>query len=340
MPKPLQSLTLVLALLLLDACSTPQTRVERTLYSRHPRTVTQMSTTPAEGELPAGVWKIKGAQNTVYLGGTSHMVALDQIPFPSPFYAAYNDSAELYIEFRTDSRLSTVRIAPKAVRWAFSHRREFFDPEQSLPKSLSAEIVARLEEKYGKEFPRMKKWTPLFLLFNHEFEALGEDQPVVTGVEDFFTYAAHKDHKSIRALDDKKVIDTVFVAFDEMLASYRAEIAEKGADTVIREHVLEAKAEDPQDTMWRRGDADAVKKMQDEMKAESPRFYDEGLVQRNLKWLPKIKEALQKKHNILILVGIGHLPGPDGLLKLLQESGFHPEQLYGPDRPSEPAIAK
>ena len=53
----------------------------------------------------------------------------------------------------------------------------------------------------------------------------------------------------------------------------------------------------------------------------SPEFYSNFLVKRNINWLPLISKLAQEK-SIFIAVGAGHLPGEQGVLKLLQGAGY------------------
>ena len=53
----------------------------------------------------------------------------------------------------------------------------------------------------------------------------------------------------------------------------------------------------------------------------SPEFYSNFLVKRNQNWLPLISKLAQEKP-IFIAVGAGHLPGEQGVLKLLQGAGY------------------
>jgi uncharacterized protein YbaP (TraB family) len=53
----------------------------------------------------------------------------------------------------------------------------------------------------------------------------------------------------------------------------------------------------------------------------SPEFNANFLVKRNKNWIPQISKMVQEKP-IFIAVGAGHLPGEQGVLKLLQEAGY------------------
>jgi len=85
--------------------------------------------------------------------------------------------------------------------------------------------------------------------------------------------------------------------------------------------------------MWRHGDLVAAARVQEEMKKESEELYDKALRTRNRNWMQKLEPLLHGRKNALVLVGAAHLPGEDGLLRLLRTAGFPVEQLYGVDRP-------
>lgn len=45
-------------------------------------------------------------------------------------------------------------------------------------------------------------------------------------------------------------------------------------------------------------------------------------VARNKKWVEKINEYSLKNKSIFVFVGVSHLPGKEGLLKLLANTGY------------------
>src|SRR5205085_8119100 len=114
---------------LMTGCASVHRQAEHIHFSRHPIREARISSRPQEGFVPCGVWRIRGARNTMYLMGTSHIVATNQIPFPSPFYAAYQDSREIYVEADTDSFFTTLRLLPKMLKWVVSHRDELLCPK-------------------------------------------------------------------------------------------------------------------------------------------------------------------------------------------------------------------
>jgi uncharacterized protein len=312
-------------------CISSGRMAERTHLSRHPVHETRMSSQPAEGWAASGVWRIRGVRNTVYLVGTSHVVAEDQIPFPSPFYAAYQDSKEIYVEFDNLSLFSQVRFAPKAFKWMMSHRTELVCPkDRNLENYLSAATVRRLRAFYGKDYRKHEKMTPLFLVLMAEI--VGPQGAENGGVEDIFRLLARQDGKATRTLDDQSIVDTALLVMDEALLQLKLDIARRGADAVVEEKIFAADDE-MNETVWRQGDLAAVESIQAEMKNEAPAIYEKLLVERNRKWMGKLRQALHGKHNVMVLAGVAHMGGKDGLLELLRQAGYSAEQMYGVDRP-------
>src|SRR6185369_16927695 len=146
--------------------STSKHPAKRTSFSPYPLQENRMSTQSQTGYLASGVWRIRGLQNTVYLAGTSHEIADDQIPLPSPYYAAYRDSKIIYVEFDTDmSWFTKLRLLPKVMKWAISHRAELSCPKgRNLADYLSAGTIERLRAFYGKDYRKHERMTPLALV--------------------------------------------------------------------------------------------------------------------------------------------------------------------------------
>lgn len=46
------------------------------------------------------------------------------------------------------------------------------------------------------------------------------------------------------------------------------------------------------------------------------------ITDRNLKWMDKIENLLSQNKRALVVVGAGHLTGPDSLINLLVQRGF------------------
>lgn len=62
-------------------------------------------------------------------------------------------------------------------------------------------------------------------------------------------------------------------------------------------------------------------------KKDYPNLYATLIAERNREWLPIIERYLQTPQNELILVGVGHLVGTDGIIDHLRRSGYRINKL-------------
>jgi uncharacterized protein YbaP (TraB family) len=79
---------------------------------------------------------------------------------------------------------------------------------------------------------------------------------------------------------------------------------------------------------WRSGDdgklADLIL---EKMKARFPKLHQSIMIDRNLKWIPRLEKYLQSPETELVLVGAGHLVGEQGVLDELIKRGYRIEQM-------------
>ena len=78
---------------------------------------------------------------------------------------------------------------------------------------------------------------------------------------------------------------------------------------------------------WRRGDADVLWREIHASYADYPGFGERLIEARNRVWIPKIESYLASGQTYFVIVGMGHLGGPEGLVRLLQARGYQVEQL-------------
>jgi hypothetical protein len=60
---------------------------------------------------------------------------------------------------------------------------------------------------------------------------------------------------------------------------------------------------------------------------EFPAFGERLIGRRNRNWIPKIEGYLRSGQTCFVVVGVGHMGGPDGLLSLLRARSCKIEQL-------------
>ena len=78
---------------------------------------------------------------------------------------------------------------------------------------------------------------------------------------------------------------------------------------------------------WRHGDTARLAALLSKEYREFPALYRPLVTDRNQHWLPQIERFLKDDRNTLVVVGALHLVGDGGLLELLRQAGYQPEQL-------------
>jgi uncharacterized protein len=74
---------------------------------------------------------------------------------------------------------------------------------------------------------------------------------------------------------------------------------------------------------WMAGDARALRREAlQPMMRQSPGVYKSLVADRNRRWVETIAERLQSSGEAVVIVGVGHLVGPDGVPALLRRRGF------------------
>ena len=63
------------------------------------------------------------------------------------------------------------------------------------------------------------------------------------------------------------------------------------------------------------------------MQNDYPDLYNTLLVERNMQWLPKIERHIQDSPKELVLIGVGHLVGEEGIIQYLRRQGYRINKL-------------
>ena len=77
---------------------------------------------------------------------------------------------------------------------------------------------------------------------------------------------------------------------------------------------------------WQKGQADRLYALLFKSFEEYPAIKDRLLLQRNKDWAKKIETMLGEPENIFIVVGAGHLVGPQSVVAFLKQKGYKVRQ--------------
>ena len=265
----------------------------------------------------SAVWQVSSGSNTVFIGGTVHLLRPSDYPLPEEYEQAYQTSSEIYLE--TD----LTAMADISVQRQILQQLTYQD-DRTLESVLSDEAYDALSEYVATSgmpmmmFEKFKPGMVISTLQVLEFQRIGFTPQ---GVDAYF---------NTRAMVDSKTLGQLETVMEQI--GFLASMGE-GHESEFILMSLEDLEETPDvmDDMiaaWRIGDNEQMAELfVNDMRKEAPDLYDSLLRQRNLNWITQIEQMLKDGDTEFVLVGAAHLVGSDGLLDLLNEKGYSVSQL-------------
>ncbi len=265
----------------------------------------------------SSVWKVQKDESIIYLGGTFHLLRQSDFPLPMEFDKAYRASDILV--FETDlGELHDPSTQQKLMSKAM------YTDGSTIENHLSPQTYSLLNEycaSKGIPLAAIKQFKPSIVVVTITVMELAKLGVTQEGVDLFFYQLAARDNKTVEGLE------TV-----EEQIHFVVGMGEGNEDAFVTHSIkdlesIKQKYESMVDA-WKTGDA---KKLNDlmvaELKSKTPKLYKELIADRNENWLPMIDAYQKTLEKEFILVGAGHLVGPDGIVKALRKKGYKVEKL-------------
>ena len=274
-----------------------------------------LSISPAIAD--TSVWSVRSGDNVIYLGGTVHLLRPGDYPLPDEFEEAYQASSELY--FETDiAAMSDLSVQAQMLQ------QLTYSDDRSLRTVLSDQAYTALSaytQTAGLPIVMLEKFKPGLLISTLQilvFQSMGFTPQ---GVDAFFHTRAVADGKAEGQLETVQEQIGFIAAMGEGNDSEFILLSLK--DLTETGNVIDGMI-----GAWRSGDAQGLSELfVEDMKVEAPALYDTLLLERNLKWIPRINRMLQDADTEFVLVGAAHIVGENGLLDLLSQEGYEINQL-------------
>jgi uncharacterized protein YbaP (TraB family) len=260
----------------------------------------------------ACVWRVTGPNGGVlYLGGSVHALRSSDYPLPSAYNRAFDSSSRLVFEDDPKSSSSGIKALLKAGTYPKGDcLRDHVDPRTYAYLRRFFALLNISEEK----FSRFRPWLIDLMLDSPS------SQHFELGVEKFLTRRAQANSKPVSGLESTVEHNSFFVRLSDREAEALLLILfiNAGHQSAGKTDLVQA---------WRRGDADALSRSVHESFRDFPSLGERLLDVRNRNWIPKIESYLSSGKTFFVVVGAGHMGGPNGLLSLLRARGCKIEQL-------------
>ena len=272
----------------------------------------------ARGGEPAMIWIAEGDTNRVYLLGSIHVLRETDHPLPGAVEVVYDDAERLVMEIDMDDLdpLAALQVLMShGVLEGDTTLQDIMGPEAyAQARASAAEINIPMEL-----LDKTKPW--LAAITVQEMIMMRVGFKAEYGIEMYLTSKATADGKPITGLE------TV-----EQQLGFLDSLPTETQISWLLQSIVEAQnlemLVDEMVVAWRNGD---VKFLEEKLLVEMdayPELRDAILVDRNKSWVEPIMALLDDSDDYLIVVGVAHLVGDNGVPDLLSKQGVRIKQLH------------
>lgn len=268
---------------------------------------------PAQAQPP--MWVVRDADSELVLFGSVHVLPEGLDWRPTRLDRALKGADDLWFELPVDAA-AELAAAQLAVKYGMLPEGE------RLADLLAPDDQARLERmasRYGLApafLDRMRPWFAEVALAATAYQAAG-------------ARADHGVEKQIAASAPPRAARRAFESVEEQLAIFvdtprEAQVASLSAS--LKEMETDPKAFEDLVAAWMRGDVAGLRREALEpLRAAAPVLYRRLVTERNERWLALLQERLAGSGETVVVVGVGHLLGPDGIPERLRALGYSVE---------------
>ena len=272
--------------------------------------------THGDSAIGSSVWKITKDGNTMYLGGSVHILRETDFPLPEEFDFAFSMSDVLVLEADIEQMENELVVA-------YLISQLFLPDNISLRSLLDAETYELLSaacSEFGFSIDDVSQMKPSMILNMLNSLMLQRIGLVNPGVDFYYMDKAKNENKQIAFLE------TVFEQIEMLVTmgdGYENEFVRYSLqDMENTESGLELLISD-----WRNGTFENVEKSLIEMKDQWPSIYRSLITNRHDLWMPQFEDFLASGDVYFVVVGLLHTNGPDGMLRYLEDAGYIVEKL-------------
>jgi len=263
------------------------------------------------------LWKAQGASNVVYFLGSIHLLQATNYPLPAVIESAFTNSQIAVFEADVD------KMEEPAEQMAMLSKISL--PEgQTLKQNLSPKVYEALSKhaaEVGLPMSLLEQYRPAAAIMTVEvMELMARGADPQFGVDKHFLKLSRGGGKRViplETVDFQIGLLTNFSKDEENL------LVEKSLEDIDNEKKLFGEMVDA----WRTGDSAALEKMLNKARSDAPSIFKKLVSDRTASWMPQFEKLLQGSQNAIVIVGAGHLVGPDGAIELLKKKGYKVTQL-------------
>jgi len=260
------------------------------------------------------LWEISKNGNSVFLAGSIHLLRSQDYPMPAAFESAYKKSSTLVLEADIDRMTEPDMLE-------YINKKTMLPAGETLQTVLNEDVYERLEELVGPAaIEALSKFKPSVIMSSLQTLFLQASGFTEKGADSYYFEKAKQDGKPVSFLEDAKIqIDMLSNMADGIENEFVSDALDDLPKSV--DEIIELVSE------WKEGAAGTIETILSTQKTQWPTVYEITVLNRNSAWMPLIETYLTTKPVEFVIVGMGHLYGPDGLLSQLKNKGYTVKQL-------------
>jgi uncharacterized protein YbaP (TraB family) len=256
------------------------------------------------------LWRITGKGiNPSYLYGTMHIVCSEDMSIGDSLKSAMDRSGRLYLELDMDDPMMMMKTAQLSML-----------KEGSIKELAGQERFERIE-KFMKDsiglpstlFNRMKPFALMSLMYT-KIPACGRTESYEQRLMDM----AKKGKKEVVGLE---TVEEQFGIFDRIPDTTELRMVMD----MIDDFGTQRRQFSEMSQLYRKRDLDGLGAMI-QSSPDMAGMEDVMLWDRNKRWIPTMEKAMSSSP-VLFAVGAGHLPGEEGVIRLLRKAGYRVEPV-------------
>ena len=260
----------------------------------------------SEAEARPPIWRVRDGDTTIVLFGSMHALPKDTEWRTPEFDAAVARAQELWFEFPSPVAAGIADAYAKA--YAALPKPAAKTSELLSPEGRDLAVAA-----FGS-LAAVDAWPPSALLTELSRRYWAKVGAAVKyGVETYVQAKAPPERQHAFGSPAEHLALGAGAPLERQIAELEAYLRAPNDPEPMRKS-MEA---------WLSGDVDALEREAGQrMRDASPGAYDRIVTQRNRAWAGQIEAMLGRPGEMVVIVGAGHMTGPDGLPALLRAHGL------------------
>jgi len=279
---------------------------------------TPLQAQPNEETVPSKscLWEVETASTKVFLLGSLHVLKSSAYPLATEIDRAYAASQRLVFETNLGAMMEPAILAKMMEMGVYPEGQDLF---QNISGTTRKNLEIKLQDLglAPANFSRFRPWFIALTLTTLEMQRLGFNP--LYGIDLHFYTKAKADEKELAYLES---VDYQL----NLLAKMNMQDQNSFLVQTLKDLEISAQLADDMMTAWQNGEADDLYDLLFKSFEDHPAIEDRLLNRRNKEWLPQIEKMLKTPQTTMVIVGAGHLIGPDGLVELLTQKGYEVKQ--------------